>query len=71
MRQFSGARSCTFKETDLKRVFRAAQAAGVAVKIKIGKMTVTMDNSKRVCGRAAADNEWDEVFDGNDGNDQT
>jgi hypothetical protein len=36
-----------------------------------GKVTVTMDNGKRLCGRAGIDNEWDEVFDDDDGNDQT
>jgi hypothetical protein len=59
-------RPCTFREADLKRALRAAQAAGVAVRIEIedGRMTVTMDESKRAGSRAANENEWDEVFNG-------
>jgi hypothetical protein len=62
-------RPCTFRESDLKRALRAAQAAGVSVKIEIeadGKMTVTMDSNKRAFGRAANENEWDEIFNGDD-----
>jgi hypothetical protein len=65
---------CHFRQRDLEAALKAAQRAGVRVNIDIepGKMTVKMmDSSKRMCGRAASDNEWDEVFDDDDGNDQT
>ena len=65
---------CHFRQRDLTAALKAAKAADVPVNIEIepGKMTVkTMNSSKRVCGRAAADNEWDEVFDDDDGDDQT
>jgi hypothetical protein len=59
---------CHFRQRDLAATLKAPETAGVRVKIEIeaGKMTVTMDNSKRVCGRAATDNEWDDVFNGDD-----
>jgi hypothetical protein len=66
---------CHFRQRDLTAALKAAKAADVAVNIEIGpdgKMTVkTKDSSKRVCGRADNGNEWDEVFDGDDGDDQT
>jgi hypothetical protein len=65
---------CHFRQRDLAAALKAAKAADVPVNIEIepGKMTVKMmDSNKRVCGRAATDNEWDEVFDDDDGDDQT
>jgi hypothetical protein len=66
---------CHFRQRDLAAALKAAKDAGVEFKIeKIeiesdGKVTVTMDNGKRLCGRAATDNEWDEVFDDDNGDD--
>jgi hypothetical protein len=61
-------RPCTFRQTDLTRALRAAQAAGVPVRIEIedGKITVVMDSSST--GESEKNlNEWDAEY----GPDQT
>ena len=57
---------CTFRQGDLTRALKAAEAAGVRVKIEIedGKMTVIMDKTATVDGER---NEWDAEY----GADQT
>jgi len=57
---------CKVKQGDLTRALKAAEAAGVPVKIEIkdGKMTVIMDKTATVAGER---NEWDEEY----GPDQT
>jgi hypothetical protein len=66
-------RPCTFKQTDLERVLKAAAAVGVRVKIEIekDKMTVVTIGKMTTMDKDAATgserNEWDEEY----GADQT
>lgn len=73
---------CHVRQHDIDVIYKAARKAGygsVKVEIDLDRRkitatasdghTMTMDKT-RMCGRAASENEWDEVFDDDDGDDQ-
>jgi hypothetical protein len=62
-------RPCMFRQTDLTRALKGARAAGMGIaRVEIerdGKIVVVPgEQQKGTSERVTAQNEWDEVFDG-------
>jgi hypothetical protein len=62
-------RPCMFRQTDLTRALKGARAAGMGIAHveieKDGKIVVVPgEQQKGTSERVTAQNEWDEVFDG-------
>jgi hypothetical protein len=61
-----GKGTCTFKEADVTRAFKAARKAGVAVQVQIDlerkRMTITPINTNGVRSATSEKNDWDGIY---------
>jgi hypothetical protein len=61
-----GKGTCTFKEADVTRAFKAARKAGVDVEVTIDLERKRLTITPVKAGGENGTNEWDEVFDNGD-----